>query len=151
MALKPKDVRVPLPVQLILNCHWLVCIRGEGLTDRSIVTTQQRPCSTKHHSAINSTNIHSGSSFITHSTGLSETPTESQVNLTGVNLSYFPEASKTFLCFQRATGGNTFMSCSCTKTQTPTQRARTDTASLWRITATSSEERVTAPLRFHWD
>ncbi len=36
MALKPKDVRVPLPVQLILDCHWLVCVRGEGLTDRSI-------------------------------------------------------------------------------------------------------------------
>ncbi len=37
MALKPKDVRVPLPVQLILDCHWLICVRGEGLTDRSIV------------------------------------------------------------------------------------------------------------------
>ncbi len=36
MVLKPKDVRVPLPVQLILDCHWLVCVRGEGLTDRSI-------------------------------------------------------------------------------------------------------------------
>ncbi len=36
MALKPKDVRVPLPVQLIFDCHWLVCVRGEGLTDRSI-------------------------------------------------------------------------------------------------------------------
>ncbi len=32
MALKPKDVRVPLPVQLILDCHWLVCVWGEGLT-----------------------------------------------------------------------------------------------------------------------
>ncbi len=37
MALKPKDVGVPLPVQLILDCHWLVCVRWEGLTDRSIV------------------------------------------------------------------------------------------------------------------
>ncbi len=36
MALKPTDVRVPLPVQLILDCHWLVCVRGEGLADRSI-------------------------------------------------------------------------------------------------------------------
>ncbi len=36
MALKPKDVRVLLPVQLILDCHWLVCVRGEGLTDGSI-------------------------------------------------------------------------------------------------------------------
>ncbi len=36
MALKPKDVRVPLPVQLILDCHWLVCVRGEGLNDMSI-------------------------------------------------------------------------------------------------------------------
>ncbi len=39
MAPKPKDVRVLLPMQLILNCHWLVCVRGEGLTDRSIVLT----------------------------------------------------------------------------------------------------------------
>ncbi len=31
-ALKPKDVRVPLPVQLILDCHWLVCVWGEGPT-----------------------------------------------------------------------------------------------------------------------
>ncbi len=38
MALKPKDVRVPLPAQLILDCHRLVCVRGEGLTDRSIKT-----------------------------------------------------------------------------------------------------------------
>ncbi len=36
MALKPKDVWVQLPVQLILDCHWLVYVRGEGLTDRSI-------------------------------------------------------------------------------------------------------------------
>ncbi len=34
MALKPKDVRVPCPVQLILDCHWLVCAREEGLTDK---------------------------------------------------------------------------------------------------------------------
>ncbi len=33
---EPKDVRVLLPMQLILDCHWLVCVRGEGLTDRSI-------------------------------------------------------------------------------------------------------------------
>ncbi len=37
MALKPTDIRVLLPVQLILDCHWLVYVRGEGLTDRSIV------------------------------------------------------------------------------------------------------------------
>ncbi len=36
MELKPKDVWVPLLVQLILDCHWLVCVWGEGLTDRSI-------------------------------------------------------------------------------------------------------------------
>ncbi len=40
MALKPKDVRVPLPMQLILDCHWLVCVWGEGLTDRSITKTR---------------------------------------------------------------------------------------------------------------
>ncbi len=34
MVLKPKDVRVPCPEQLILDCHWLVCARGEGLTDK---------------------------------------------------------------------------------------------------------------------
>ncbi len=39
MALKPTDVRVPLSVQLILDCHWLVCVRGERLTDRSIEIT----------------------------------------------------------------------------------------------------------------
>ncbi len=38
MALKPKDIRVRLPVQLILDCHWIVCIRGEGLTDMSNCT-----------------------------------------------------------------------------------------------------------------
>ncbi len=42
-ALKPKDVRVLLPVQLILDCHWLVCVRGEGLTDKptAILWTHQ--------------------------------------------------------------------------------------------------------------
>ncbi len=44
MALKPKDVRVPLPVQLILDCHWLVCVWGEGLTDRSIVWRNSSLC-----------------------------------------------------------------------------------------------------------
>ncbi len=34
--LQHKDVRVLLPVQLILNWYWLVCVWGEGLTDRSI-------------------------------------------------------------------------------------------------------------------
>ncbi len=24
------------PCNMILDCHWLVCVRGEGLTDRSI-------------------------------------------------------------------------------------------------------------------
>jgi len=33
MALKPKDVRVTVPMQLILSCHWLICVQGEGLTD----------------------------------------------------------------------------------------------------------------------
>ncbi len=37
LALKPKDVRVLLAVQLILDCHWLVCVPGAGLTDSSIV------------------------------------------------------------------------------------------------------------------
>ncbi len=36
MELKHKDVRVPLLVQLILHCHWLVHIREEGLTNRSV-------------------------------------------------------------------------------------------------------------------
>ncbi len=36
MALKHKDIWVSLPVQLTLDCHWLVCIQGEGLYDRSI-------------------------------------------------------------------------------------------------------------------
>ncbi len=42
MALKP--VRVLLPVQLILDCHWLICVRGEGLTDRSIAHTKVPVC-----------------------------------------------------------------------------------------------------------
>ncbi len=36
MALKPEDVRVPVPMQLILNCYWLINVRWEGLTDWSI-------------------------------------------------------------------------------------------------------------------
>ncbi len=36
MALKPKAVPSSAPVQMILDCHWLVCVRGEGLIDRSI-------------------------------------------------------------------------------------------------------------------
>ncbi len=32
------------PVQLILDCHWLVCVRGEGLTDRSIARPKTRNC-----------------------------------------------------------------------------------------------------------
>ncbi len=35
MGLKPKDGRVLISMQLILDCHWLVCVRGEGLNDRS--------------------------------------------------------------------------------------------------------------------
>ncbi len=44
MALNPKDVRVLLPVQLILDCHWLICVRGEGLTDRSIIGMHATSC-----------------------------------------------------------------------------------------------------------
>ncbi len=36
MTLKPTDVWVLVRVQLILDCHWLSCVWGEGLTDRSI-------------------------------------------------------------------------------------------------------------------
>lgn len=37
MAPKPKNIRVLFSKQLILNRHWLLCVWGVELTDRSIV------------------------------------------------------------------------------------------------------------------
>ncbi len=42
MALKPKESRVSFSVQLIFDCHWLVCVRGVGLTDRPIDSAGMR-------------------------------------------------------------------------------------------------------------
>ncbi len=43
MALKPEDVRVPVTVQMILDCYWLINVRREGLLrgDKSIVRVKQ--------------------------------------------------------------------------------------------------------------